>query len=560
MAMYPDNFNGQETLQPGARGEIFNANMPGYRDGADRLNRTNNNLNVSEHDVPNVKYAFDDRLPVLFKYGYAYGYNQVVIPKGRIVAVDPIMNLVDYDMRSDNNTLTIANGGVPVRVRTTGDKYKASGSLLSVSAHNAQVSGVNKEWIPVAGMEAAYDENCMRAFKGVTSITGAGTAESPYHYVTTANTAAAQLATAGFEIDSTTGRIKQTSTGTVVNTVRPGNTPIGVIQRNEYTRDEDALNGIMPGPILTDALVELPWFTAKDKAEGSPWGSAYGTLQPGLLLKSDENGRFTVSPLSVPAIVADMTIHEYEAERQQVIGQVYAVNHSLLPEAAAKWATWALEDRLNSEEFYPALYKQNYRSGEDAVANSPYASDHKYPGFPYDKAYTENDLHMLASAGRMNNYDQRMNPEFVVDGLGIPGLTDGKNAYIRNVDPVKAGEMHYAGGADYIDLYFRTIDTNIENLQISIGGATYATCTVGGKVAIGGSAACVTIKYADMKQGMVVLSVLAADKAAVDTALDALTGDYADVCFKYDKRGLAGVPTMLDWDGCVGSVKVLLTK
>lgn len=51
MAIYPNDFTTQEKLQPGARGEVFQTSLPGYRDNADRVNRTNNNLNTSAHDV-----------------------------------------------------------------------------------------------------------------------------------------------------------------------------------------------------------------------------------------------------------------------------------------------------------------------------------------------------------------------------------------------------------------------------------------------------------------------------------------------------------------------------
>ena len=40
---------------------------------------------------------------------------------------------------------------------------------------------------------------------------------------------------------------------------------------------------------------------------------------------------------------------------------------------------------------------------------------------------------MLASTGRRDNYDPRMNPEFMYNDLGIPGLTDGYNAVIRDI-------------------------------------------------------------------------------------------------------------------------------
>ena len=124
MALHPSKFNGQFKLQPGARGEKFKANLPGYRNDEERINRSNIRLNHNEHDTPNIKYMFDDRLPVLFRYGYAYGFNQMVIPKGRIVAVDPFKDMVDFDMQKAHNTMTLANGGAPVRIRTNSDKYK----------------------------------------------------------------------------------------------------------------------------------------------------------------------------------------------------------------------------------------------------------------------------------------------------------------------------------------------------------------------------------------------------------------------------------------------------
>ena len=98
MALYPNSFNGQFKLQPGARGEKFKADLPGYRGNEDRINRSNIRLNTNEHDSPNIKYMFDDRLPVLFRYGYAYGYNQMVIPKGRLVSVDKYKDTVVKDM------------------------------------------------------------------------------------------------------------------------------------------------------------------------------------------------------------------------------------------------------------------------------------------------------------------------------------------------------------------------------------------------------------------------------------------------------------------------------
>lgn len=541
MAIYPNDFTTQEKLQPGARGEVFQTSLPGYRDNADRVNRTNNNLNTSAHDVPNIKYLFDYRLPTLFKYGFAYGFNQIVIPKGRIVAADPNMDLVDFESQKQFNTLTLANGGVPVRIRAIGDKYNnhsnSATAIVSPASQNQTVLNIGKEWIPVSGFSKTYKETCYRPFKIDGATKGAN----------------AQLEASGYSISATTGKV--TKSQIEVKDVRPGNIPLGMLQRNEYTRDDDAFNGIAPGPILTDAMVEFPWFVYKDKAEENPWGSAYGALFPGALVKSDENGRITISPLSIETEVADMDIAEYEMERQQVIGQVYSVNHEIVPEGAAKWATWALEDRLNSDEFNPALYAKTNRHGEDAVNSSPFNSEGKYPGYPYDKNYLNHDLHMLASIGRRDNYDPRMNQEFLYDNLGIPGLTDGHNAVVRDVEPAIAGYIHYAGGKDYSPMYFRTLDVNIEpnSLQIAINDDSFVNCTKGAKV----NSDIFKVTYCNEEQGIIMLEV--ANKTEADNLLRDKDGGVT-VKFKYKKRGMSGVPTYLDWDGIAGSVKVLFTK
>lgn len=546
MALHPSKFTGQYKLQPGGRGETFQADYPGHRNQGDRINRTNNKLNTSPHDVPNIKYQFDYRLPVLFRYGFAYGYNQMVIPKGRIVAVDPYMDLVDFDMKKQHNTLTLANGGAPVRIREHNDRYhvvddekKGPANIVDPGMQGAAVNGVGKEWIPLAGFEKTYTDKTYRPFKE----SGAnGEFIGPV----------AQLKEAGFDINPETGKVVDEQ-GAPADYVRPGNIPIGIIQRNEYTRDDDAYNGMMPGPVLTDALVELPWFIYKEKAEQNPWGSAYGGMFPGALVKSDENGRFVVSPLSFEDEVANMSIAEYEHERQQVVGQVYAINQNLVPEGAAKWATWALEDRLNFDEFNPDVYPQNNRRGEDSVHNSPYKSTGEYPGYPYDKAYKDHDLHMLASTGRLGNYDMRMNQEYQYDNLGIPGLTDGKNVAVRKYEPVVVGRINKAGeGQEYVDMYFRTTEVDVENLEIGFGKGPMVPCVVGAKV-LNDS---IRVKYADEKQGIVVLEVVDRNK------LEEQLGDEGSIEVKlgFHKRGLSGVPTFLDWDGVVGSVKILLTK
>lgn len=583
MAIQPnDSFYTKDILQPGGHGEQFVANLPGYRSDEVRINRTNNRLNMTDHDVPAIKYDFDDRMPVLFRYGFAYGFNQIVVPKGRIVAIDPNMSTVDFETKVPHNVLTLANGGVPVRLREATDKYStvqakdANGKsleLISDEGSGQPVANIGKDWIPLTcsqDLTPAYPQK--------------GAAKGRFFKPFAEKTATEQLDEAGFTVNVTTGRVVKKADGIVADHVRVGNIPVGMIERNEYTRDIDAYNGIMPGPIRTDALVEMPWFAFKDKAENNLWGSVYGLLLPGDLVKSDENGRITASPLNDPALVAAMSIGEYEAERRQVIGEVYATSKALLPEGSAKWATWALADRLNYEEFNPTVYRDTNRRNEDSINNSPHNSTGEYPGYPFDKAFNNSNLHMINDNLRRGNWDPRMDAEWQYSELGIPGLTDGYNAVVQEMPEMKAGEIHkHSADVDYIEEYFRLNHVNVvpKTLQIKIeksDGTALTTGTDGwtdlfdqttGTPNIGLKLASdsLEVTFVDPLMGIVKLNPVATVDANDPTkktyALDsqfASDDDVIVVKFKYSKRGLAGVPTWMDWDGCVGSVHVLLTK
>lgn len=556
MAIYPKNFDNKETLSPGARGERFQANIPGYRSDEDRINRTNLTLNTCAHDVPNIKYQLDIRLPVLFRYGFGVGYNQMVMPKGRIVAVDPYMDMLDHEMmhtyRANGdgtgsmapqsfNTLTLANGGAPVRLKTAADVYGTS-DLYSGEGAGQVAYNTGAEWMPLTSYDEAYDADTL-SFRNLKT---SGTQ---------------QLVDGGYEIDPASGKVAQG--GVTTDAVRPGNIPVGIAMRNEYTRDDDAFNGIMPGAILTDCLVELPWFLFKDKAEKNVWGSAYGQLFPGALVKSDENGRFVVSPLSYMDRITDMSVAEYELERQQVIGQVYSTNKNLLPEGAARWATWALSDRRNFVDFNPDVDPKTNRRGEDVTAHTAYKTTGEYPGYPYEKTYGMHDLRMINSD---RPYDTRMNDQYQYENLGIPGLTDGKNVVTRNYDFQTTGHLYYApADAKYADIFMRVSEVDVTEMEIKLDDGTPVACVEGAPIEATDNTAGVAgtfmrVKFADAKQGIVVLEVT--DKTMADEYLAAKAegARQVNVAIRFKKLGLAGVPTFMDWDGCMGSVKILLTK
>ena len=487
MALYPYSFKSKDVLQPGARGGMFiNNGIPGYRTEEERINRTNNHLEMNDHDVLNIKFGVDPRLPVLFRYGWAYGFNQIVIPKGRIVAADPHLMVLDTDTQHFHNALTMANGGVDVELDGKVWKETAEQPKVNEQTGNFEVEGSDKVF-------------------------------------------------------------------------RPANKPLGIMERNEYTRDSDAFNGMMPGPIRTDALVELPWFLLQEKAEENPWGAAYGALKPGMLVKADCNGRVCLSPLSDPEKVAGMDMATYEKERQQVLGEVYSTDQSLLPEGAARYAQWALEDRLNFHDFNPHTWPTSNRRGEDFVENVPtmYQSDFGYPGYPYDKNYMSNDLHMLAST-REGMYDPRFDERHRLD-RGIPGLTDGGNVIKKAYGSDQgAADVEMAGAPQLvishvreieevdkaIEIMLRLPDTNLIDAKFALDEAAAVNIVQGAKMGN------FEVQYVDLHKGLFSIKQV---KAATEVKELAVKVEYV-------KAGEAGVPTNLDWDGCVGVVRILLQK
>lgn len=516
MALQPRDFTSQEMLQPGARGGVFvNNDFPGYRGEGERINRTNNQMDVSAHDVLNNKYGLDPRLPSLFRYGWAYGYNQIVIPKGRLVAADPYLMVLDTETMHFFNAVTLANGGKHVQLAADGKNWEECAEELDLSPEALSAAGGHM----VVGGEVRKD-------------------------------------------------------------IRPANVPLGLIERNEYTRSVDAYNGMIVGPIHTDALVELPLFEDPEKAKMNPWGSVVGAVKPGDLLCSDENGRFTISPLSDPDQVAAMDMAAYEAARRQIVAEVYATDRSLIPEGAARYAQWALSDRMKFNDFNPYEWPQTGRDGEDFVTNPPtvYQSDFRYPGYPMEKGFLSHDLHMLAST-RDGMYDPRFDEAHRLD-RGIPGLTDGFNVIVKAYDSKggqadielaeeaakKVGVFHaiadeaFINDPDRFRYLVRLQEKAMEKIRVDlfdeVAGQSVAHVILDrpiGKqdtpVMFEGSDL-FEVPYADLHKGLIEINQVAVDAEVKDLAIRV----------SYVKRGQAGVPTNLDWDGCVGTAIILMNK
>ena len=63
------------------------------------------------------------------------------------------------------------------------------------------------------------------------------------------------------------------------------------------------------------------------------------------------------------------------------------------------------------------------------------------------------------------------------------------------------------------------------------------------------------LTYYNAVQGLIRIDV--ADEAKAD---ELLKDQPVIVNLKFKKRGLGGVPTFMDWDGCVGSAKIMLQR
>ena len=174
---------------------------------------------------------------------------------------------------------------------------------------------------------------------------------------------------------------------------------------------------------------------------------------------------------------------------------------------------------------------------------------------------------MLGGGNREGNYDKFMPAEYQLDN-GIPALTDGYNAVVKEYQNTHASVIRGRGTSTepYVQSIVRVCQNgNFEDgtLEIQLVKADgtevvpYTAVAAADDVMKNPKALGDTFKvtFYDAVQGLIRIEV--ADEAKADTLLKDTS---VVVNLKFKKRGQAGVPTMLDWDGCVGSAKILLQR
>jgi hypothetical protein len=163
---------------------------------------------------------------------------------------------------------------------------------------------------------------------------------------------------------------------------------------------------------------------------------------------------------------------------------------------------------------------------------------------------------MLAST-REGMYDPRFDERHRLD-RGIPGLTDGGNVIRKAYGSDQgAADVELAGQPqlvishvreiakveEAVEIMLRLPDVDLMDAKVAIGDA--APVNIVPNAEIGNF----VIQYADLHKGLFSVKQVKAG-----------AGEELDVKVMYVKAGEAGVPTNLDWDGCVGVVRILLQK
>ena len=156
-------------------------------------------------------------------------------------------------------------------------------------------------------------------------------------------------------------------------------------------------------------------------------------------------------------------------------------------------------------------------------------------------------------------YDPRFDERHRLD-RGIPGLTDGgnviKKAYgsdqgVQDIELEGKAQLVISHVREIekveeaIEIMLRLPDTDLLKAKVAIGEEAEVDIVVGSKIGK------FEIQYADLHKGLFsIKQVEAGAEEPVELPVKVM----------YAKAGEAGVPTNLDWDGCVGVVRILLQK
>lgn len=293
------------------------------------------------------------------------------------------------------------------------------------------------------------------------------------------------------------------------------NTVIGLAAGNIYEEMFDGWNRMQP-TIENEKYVELPYLPKKEDAEKLEWGVVYDAdparaLKPGDYLVSDENGRLIKADFAKIrediALAADLDalkvlLAEETRLRDQVIGQVWALETEMPMEGFLGWVGWT-DEQVAEDEWK----MRTGARGEDRGA------DGDFPGYPYEQTYA--------------NFDTKTNRYYP---QGIPGLTNGSNIEVQYTDEF-VGYVNPGQEGRH--------DFRIEKAPIVQGSYTFM-------------------------YGADPIEPLHVDLVSGYVAFDAPKNDTTEpkaITATFKATGqIPGVPTNADFKGSAGLVRILLSK
>ena len=294
------------------------------------------------------------------------------------------------------------------------------------------------------------------------------------------------------------------------------NKAIGLVAGNVYEEYQDGWNRMFP-TIENEVYVELPYLPKKADAEMLEWGVIYDAdpaspLKPGDEVVSDENGRLIKADfdkirkdIEAAADLAELKalLIKESLLREQVLGQVWAIETELPMEGFLQWVGWT-EDQMADDD---------WRNKTGARPQDRGQGDGNFPGYPFEKTYM--------------NWDTRSNKYYP---QGIPGLTNGSNIevdytdeFVGSVNPGQEGRH----------------DFRVERSPIVSGSAVFKY-----------GADVIEPIFLDLENGRVAFMV----PKNTDNTPKAITVSYKAT------GQIPGVPTNVDFKGSVGAVRILLQK
>ena len=384
--------------------------------------RTQTNLVKNNGDTSSGKYMVDPRLPLKFKFHFGGQMGWVVIPKGRIVSIDPAKERKAFDDNKYYNMITISNGGEDVEEVNDDPKDREEEGEEYVRVANKPVG--------VSHLNVYQDRDNEFAGNPPGFITR-NMIELPYFEAKEDAEDTEWGSCYGADLKAG-DKVKSDENGRFIKWQETG------LEKEEvFEEDADQTEFQLDYAIEGAVVVEVE---QNDESWEEVSSDDYAVAKPAgkVTLDSAPSGDESVDDTNDVRIT-------YESQDgdsvEQIVGQVVKIDTNMVP---AGWLKWVAPE---SDYLDPTGF-----NAEDLM---------DFDGFPYDPQY-------------MEGYGDGS-----LRATGIPGLTDGSNVIVPYEDkPI--GEINIT--EDYTNdetLHFnlRVLPENTpilkDTLEIEIDGETY---------------------------------------------------------------------------------------